>query len=70
MYFFFYRYLEAVELNNLLKGQNKIKSNDSLAITSLLVDRFEKSIPKIMRESYSRPSFKNVYKNTGNIFII
>lgn len=63
------RYLEAIELNKSLEVVSKLKSNDGLAIASILVNGYEKSIPVTMRQIYARPPLKDVYKNTGKIIL-
>lgn len=65
-----YRYLEAIELNKSLEVVTKLKNNDGLAIASILVNGYEKSIPITMRQMYNRPSFKDVFKNTGNLILL
>ncbi|XP_025408942.1 protein ELYS [Sipha flava] len=58
------RYIEAIELNKSLECINKSKCNDGLAITSLLVSGFDKSIPMTMKQNYNRPPVKSLYKKT------
>jgi len=65
-----FRYLEAGELNTSLKDIPQLKFNDTLTITSLLVKRYEKNIPAILKQKYDRHPIKCVYKNTGDLVIV
>lgn len=65
-----FRYLEACELNKLLIDMPKLKFDNALTNAVLLVRRYEKNIPAIMRQSYDHQSFKNVYKKTCKLFLI
>lgn len=43
----------------------KLKFNDALTISSILVNRFDKSIPASLKQNYDIPPFKSLYKKTG-----
>lgn len=62
-----FRYLEAIELKKSLERINEFKYNDELTIASILVDGFNKSIPNTMKQFYSYPPLKNMYKKTGQL---
>lgn len=57
--------MEAIELNKTLDVVTQLKNNDGLAIASILVNGYEKTIPTIMKTNYTRPPFRDVFKNTG-----
>lgn len=64
------RYLEASNLNKSLEALRKVKKDDALIVTSLLVDRFDKGIPVTTRQSYSHFPIKNLYKKSGQYLFI
>lgn len=64
-----YRYLEASNLNKSLEALRKVKKDDALIVTSLLVDRFDKGIPLTTRQSYSHFPTKKLYKNSGQYLL-
>ncbi|XP_050548885.1 protein ELYS isoform X2 [Daktulosphaira vitifoliae] len=61
------RYTEAVELNNSFEKNSKIKYDDDLMITSLLVHGFNKTLPKINSQIHGNLTVKNVYKKTDTV---
>lgn len=63
-----FRYLEATKLNKSLEIKHQLKKDDALAITSVLVDRFDKCIPITMRQCFDFLPVKNLYKKSGQLY--